>query len=104
MLDQQVLFGYKNNLSKKEDPVYPSNGDDKIFCNTIKKICNTNIRKECYVKLEDFFKNNPWSEESASALLRIENVTMISYQIFSENAKKNHTRSIVPFGYMKRNC
>ena len=28
MLDQQVLFGYKNNLSKKEDPVYPSNGQN----------------------------------------------------------------------------
>ena len=75
---------------------------DKIFCNTIKKICNTNVKKECYVKLDDFLKNNPWSVETASTLLRTENVTMISYQIFSENVKKNHTRSIVLFGYHEK--
>ena len=97
-----VLFGYKNNLPKKEEPLYSSNGDDKIFYNTIKKICNTNVRKECYVKLEDFFENNPWSVESASAFLKTEDFTNISYQKFSENAKKNHTRSIVLFGYHEK--
>jgi hypothetical protein len=97
-----VLFGYKNNLPKKEDPVYSSNGDDKIFYNTIKKICNTNVRKECYVKLEDFFENNPWSVESASAFLKTEDFTMITYQKFSKHAKKNRTRSIVLFGYHEK--
>ena len=46
-----VLFGYKNNLPKNEDPVDSSNGNDKIFYNTIKKICNTNVRKAFFKKM-----------------------------------------------------